>query len=323
MANSRSATRRRRESGALACMISAEVGAVLATMRRNSRWAGRYEEQLDHSLIYSLKLLRRSIFSWTKKPWNSINPCLYLAPFLDVVRSDETGAPITGTALSAVYKILTSDVFDLRTSHVDEAMHAIVESVTSCRFEVTDPASEEAVLMKILQVLLACIGGDMGAVLGHRDVCNVVNTTFRVVHQAGNKSELLQRVARHTMHELVRAIFGHLSSMDPLAGNNGLLVPWSNVENNVGVIRYHQGLQQQQQQILSHLSLAQQCGLVKKPRGELTEEEWRIAREQSMARRDALHGCPICHEIFIRGDQLLLSCSHIFHKVWSSSRMVF
>ncbi|XP_024515281.1 ARF guanine-nucleotide exchange factor GNOM [Selaginella moellendorffii] len=235
MANSRSAARRRRESGALACMISAEVGAVLATMRRNSRWAGRYEEQLDHSLIYSLKLLRRSIFSWTKKPWNSINPCLYLAPFLDVVRSDETGAPITGTALSAVYKILTSDVFDLRTSHVDEAMHAIVESVTSCRFEVTDPASEEAVLMKILQVLLACIGGDMGAVLGHRDVCNVVNTTFRVVHQAGNKSELLQRVARHTMHELVRAIFGHLSSMDPLAGNNGLLVPWSNVENNVGV----------------------------------------------------------------------------------------
>ncbi|EFJ13218.1 hypothetical protein SELMODRAFT_4646, partial [Selaginella moellendorffii] len=62
------------------------------------------------------------------------------------------------------------------------------------------------------------------------------------------------------------------------------------------------------------LCIAQQCGLVTKPRGELTEEEWRIAREQSMARRDALHGCPICHEIFIRGDQLLLSCSHVFHK---------
>ena len=53
-----------------------------------------------------------------------------------------------------------------------------------------------------------------GAVLSNRDVCNVLNTTFRVVHQAGSKGELLQRTARHTMHELVRAIFSHLSSLE-------------------------------------------------------------------------------------------------------------
>lgn len=54
-----------------------------------------------------------------------------------------------------------------------------------------------------------------GAVLSDRDVCNVVNTSFRVVHQAGSKGELLQRTARHTMHELVRAIFSHLTSLSP------------------------------------------------------------------------------------------------------------
>lgn len=66
-----------------------------------------------------------------------------------------------------------------------------------------------------VQVLLACMKSGAGAVLSDRDVCNVVNTSFRVVHQAGSKGELLQRTARHTMHELVRAIFSHLTSLSP------------------------------------------------------------------------------------------------------------
>eukprot|EP01018_Ginkgo_biloba_P015043 Gb_26378 [translate_table: standard] len=202
--------------GALACMVNTEVGAVLAVMRRNTRWAGHYmagDDQLEHSLIHSLKALRRQIFSWQQQ-WHSINPSIYLKPFLDVIRSDETGAPITGVALSTVYKILTMEVFDLNTVHVDEAMHAIVDAVTSCRFEVTDPASEEVVLMKILQVLLACMKSKTSVVLNNQDVCTIVNTCFRVVHQAGTKGELLQRTARHTMHELVRAIFAHLADLD-------------------------------------------------------------------------------------------------------------
>lgn len=64
------------------------------------------------------------------------------------------------------------------------------------------------------QVLLACMKSGAGAVLSNRDVCNVLNTTFRVVHQAGSKGELLQRTARHTMHELVRAVFSHLPSLE-------------------------------------------------------------------------------------------------------------
>ncbi|KAF6167925.1 hypothetical protein GIB67_027703 [Kingdonia uniflora] len=115
-------------TGALACMINSEVGAVLAIMRRNVRWGGRF------------------------MAGSTVNPVLYLQPFLDVVRSDETGAPITGVILSLVYKILTLNVIDLNTVNVEETMYLVVDIVTSCRFEVTDPASEELVLMKILQV---------------------------------------------------------------------------------------------------------------------------------------------------------------------------
>ncbi|XLR30198.1 hypothetical protein S83_058098 [Arachis hypogaea] len=109
----------------VACMINAEIGAVLAVMRRNVRWGVHYmsdEDQVEHSLVQSLKILRRTIFYW-KDPWHAINPVRYLQPFLDVIQSDETGAPITGVALSSVYKILTLDVIDQNTTNVGDAMH--------------------------------------------------------------------------------------------------------------------------------------------------------------------------------------------------------
>ncbi|XP_047314747.1 ARF guanine-nucleotide exchange factor GNOM-like [Impatiens glandulifera] len=202
--------------GGLACMINSEIGAVLAVMRRNVRWGVRYmadDDHLEHPLIISLKELRKMIFSWQHQ-WDNISPVLYLQPFLDVIQSDETGAPITGVALSSVYKILSFDFLDINTLKVDEALSKIVDAVTSCRFEVTDPASEEVVLMKILQVLLACIKCNASSKLTNQHVCNIVNTCFHVVHQASSKGELLQRTSRHTMHELVRCIFSYLPSIE-------------------------------------------------------------------------------------------------------------
>ena len=207
----------RPSGGAFALIVNSEIGAVLAVMRRNVRWGASYmldeDDQLDHSLINSFKQLRKNIFVW-QKHWRTINPVLYLKPFLDVIQSDETSVPITGVALSSVYKLLTLEVIDLDSVNVDEALHLIVDAVTSCRFEVTDPASEEVVLMKILQVLLACMKNKASVKLSNRHVCNLVNTCFRVVHQASSKGELLQRIARHTMHELIRCIFTRLSKFD-------------------------------------------------------------------------------------------------------------
>ncbi|KAH6830387.1 sec7 domain-containing protein [Perilla frutescens var. hirtella] len=202
--------------GALACMVNSEIGAVLAVMRRNVRWGVHYasdDDQLEHSLITSFKELRKKIFSW-QNHWHTIDPVLYLQPFLGVIKSDETGAPITGVALSSVYKILNLQILDSETVNVDNALHLIVDAVTSCRFEVTDPASEEVVLMKILQVLLACMKSKASVNLNNHHVCSIVNTCFRIVHQASSKSELLQRISRHTMHELVRCIFLHLPDLD-------------------------------------------------------------------------------------------------------------
>ncbi|KAI3699710.1 hypothetical protein L2E82_44175 [Cichorium intybus] len=199
-------------SASSAFMVNSEIGAVLAVMRRNVRWGVQYmadEDQLEHPLIKSFKEIRKKVFSWQRQ-WHTINPILYLQPFLDIIQSDETSSPITGVALSSIYKFLTLEVLDLDTVNVANALHSIVDAVTSCRFEVTDPGSEEVVLMKILQVLLGCMKNKASVKLSNQHVCNVVNTCFQIVHQAGSKGELLQRTARHTMHELIRCIFMHL-----------------------------------------------------------------------------------------------------------------
>ncbi|KAI3808657.1 hypothetical protein L1987_24614 [Smallanthus sonchifolius] len=195
-----------------AFIVNSEIGAVLSVMRRNVRWGAQYmedEDQLDHSLIKSFKEIRSKVFLWQNQ-WHTIDPIVYLQPFLDVIQSDETGAPITGVALSSIYKFVTLEILDLNTVNVADALHLIVDAVTSCRFEVTDPASEEVVLVKILQVLLACLKNKASVKLSNQHVCDMVNTCFQIVHQASSKSELLQRIARQTMHELVRCIFSHL-----------------------------------------------------------------------------------------------------------------
>ena len=126
------------------------------------------------------------------------------------IKTDDTSAPVTGVALSSIYKFLILEVVDMDTVNIADALHQIVDAVISCRFEVTDPASEEVVLMKTLQVLLACMKNKASAKLSNQHVCNIVNTCFQIVHQSSSKGELLQRTARHTMHELVRCVFMHL-----------------------------------------------------------------------------------------------------------------
>lgn len=194
---------------------------MLAIMRRNVRWAGgvRYggDAQLDHPLIAGLKYLRRAAATWDPRRWRDVEPLLYLRPFLDLVRSNEAGAHITGAALLSLHKILSLDLVGPDAPDVAEAMSAVVEAVTRCRFEVTDPASEETVLARVLQVLLACVRGRAAPAVSNRHVCDIVSTCFRVVQQAGTKGELLQRVSRQTMHEVVRCVFACLPDATAIA----------------------------------------------------------------------------------------------------------
>ncbi|XP_033021493.1 RING finger protein 32 [Lacerta agilis] len=62
------------------------------------------------------------------------------------------------------------------------------------------------------------------------------------------------------------------------------------------------------------LTLAQQLGLVELPAMPLTIEEWEHVKQRSIKQGDSVQPCAICREEFALQPQVLLSCSHVFHK---------
>eukprot|EP00201_Polytomella_parva_P023523 CAMPEP_0175043932 /NCGR_PEP_ID=MMETSP0052_2-20121109/3494_1 /TAXON_ID=51329 ORGANISM="Polytomella parva, Strain SAG 63-3" /NCGR_SAMPLE_ID=MMETSP0052_2 /ASSEMBLY_ACC=CAM_ASM_000194 /LENGTH=563 /DNA_ID=CAMNT_0016307111 /DNA_START=142 /DNA_END=1829 /DNA_ORIENTATION=- len=62
------------------------------------------------------------------------------------------------------------------------------------------------------------------------------------------------------------------------------------------------------------LTLAQYLGLFPLPPPALSDSEWQAVQARSRARDDSSSCCPICREEFKGESQVLLSCSHTFHK---------
>lgn len=202
---------KRKELG-ISCTLNTEVGAVLAVIRRPPEANLHFYHPPEENL-HSLKSLRSLIFN-PQQEWLTIDPMIYLSPFLDMVRSDDVPSAATGAALSSILKILKLEIFYHKSPGAREAINSAVTAVTGCRLEKTDPASADAVMMKILQALTAIMGHPSSILLTDQSVCTVVNTCFQVVQQSANRSDLLQRSARYTMHELIHVIYQRLPEIE-------------------------------------------------------------------------------------------------------------
>ncbi|XP_072364309.1 RING finger protein 32 isoform X2 [Scyliorhinus torazame] len=63
------------------------------------------------------------------------------------------------------------------------------------------------------------------------------------------------------------------------------------------------------------LTLAQKMGLVDAPKALLTDSEWQLVKKRSEKQGDSAQPCAICREEFGMQQQVLLSCSHVFHRI--------
>ncbi|KAF6262925.1 hypothetical protein COO60DRAFT_554928 [Scenedesmus sp. NREL 46B-D3] len=144
----------------LALQLDAEISCVITAMRQNAKWAvvpGKYneEDQMEPEPHYEdFRSLRRKIFDW--EDWSAVQPLEFLAPFLKLVREPEVSGPITGVALTALWRLLSSGVLGVHCKGAAVAVNAIVDNTTQCKFEATSPASDEVVLFNILQVTSRC-----------------------------------------------------------------------------------------------------------------------------------------------------------------------
>lgn len=201
----------------LSCMLNTEVGAVLAVLRRGPESTSQFyhhpDENCDVSVLQSLKSLRAFLFN-PQQEWRRIDPSLYLSPFLDVIQSNDIPATATAVALQSVLKILRLGIFDESTVDAKGAINSAVTAVTGCRLERTNSVTEEAVMMRILQVLTAIMRHRASVLLTDHAVCTIVNTCFQVVQQSASRGDLPQRSARYTMHELIQIIYSRLPDIE-------------------------------------------------------------------------------------------------------------
>uniref|UniRef100_A0A3Q0SNS0 Ring finger protein 32 n=1 Tax=Amphilophus citrinellus TaxID=61819 RepID=A0A3Q0SNS0_AMPCI len=65
---------------------------------------------------------------------------------------------------------------------------------------------------------------------------------------------------------------------------------------------------------LPPLTLAQKLGLVASPGEILTEDQWTRVKSRSVQQEESAQPCAICREEFHLQPQVLLSCSHVFHR---------
>uniref|UniRef100_A0A672N1P4 Golgi-specific brefeldin A-resistance guanine nucleotide exchange factor 1 n=1 Tax=Sinocyclocheilus grahami TaxID=75366 RepID=A0A672N1P4_SINGR len=82
----------------------------------------------------------------------------------------------------------------------------MADAVTHARFVGTDPASDEVVLMKILQVLRTLLLTPVGAHLTNESVCEIMQSCFRICFEM-RLSELLRKSAEHTLVDMVQLLF--------------------------------------------------------------------------------------------------------------------
>uniref|UniRef100_A0A671TGC4 Golgi-specific brefeldin A-resistance guanine nucleotide exchange factor 1 n=1 Tax=Sinocyclocheilus anshuiensis TaxID=1608454 RepID=A0A671TGC4_9TELE len=164
---------------------------------------------LHYEPFYIMVQMSQYNFSFVIPDLSDVEPNVFLRPFLEVVRSEDTTGPITGLALTSVNKFLSYGLIDVNHEGAAEGIENMADAVTHARFVGTDPASDEVVLMKILQVLRTLLLTPVGAHLTNESVCEIMQSCFRICFEM-RLSELLRKSAEHTLVDMVQLLFSRL-----------------------------------------------------------------------------------------------------------------
>uniref|UniRef100_A0A8D0H5T6 Golgi-specific brefeldin A-resistance guanine nucleotide exchange factor 1 n=1 Tax=Sphenodon punctatus TaxID=8508 RepID=A0A8D0H5T6_SPHPU len=192
-------------------IVQGEINTVVGAIKRNARWSTHthLDEERD-PLLHSFSVLKEVLNNITEL--SEIEPNVFLRPFLEVIRSEDTTGPITGLALTSVNKFLSYALIDPGHEGTAEGMENMADAVTHARFVGTDPASDEVVLMKILQVLRTLLLTSVGAHLTNESVCEIMQSCFRICFEM-RLSELLRKSAEHTLVDMVQLLFTRAGGM--------------------------------------------------------------------------------------------------------------
>lgn len=139
-----------------------------------------------------------------------------LHPFLQVIRSSSTSASITSLAIVAITKFFHYKIIASGSPRLPLAMQLLSAAITHCRFEASESAADEAVLLQILRLMESMISGPGGDLLGDESVCEMMETGLSMCCQK-RLSELVRRSAEMSMIKMCQVIFERLNAIELVA----------------------------------------------------------------------------------------------------------
>lgn len=92
-------------------------------------------------------------------------------------------------------------------------MQLLSAAITHCRFEASDSAADEIVLIQILQLMESILSGPGGDLLGDESVCEMMETGLSMCCQT-RLSELVRRSAEMSMVKMCQVIFERLKTLE-------------------------------------------------------------------------------------------------------------
>ena len=141
-----------------------------------------------------------------------------LHPFLQVIQASATSAPITSLALVAITKFFSYNLISPDSPRLSMAMQSLSAAITHCRFEASDSAADEIVLLRILKLMEGMLSGPGGDLLSDESVCEMMETGLSMCCQS-RLSELLRRSAEMSMVKMCQVIFERLKHLEIEAGD--------------------------------------------------------------------------------------------------------
>ncbi len=98
-------------------------------------------------------------------------------------------------------------------------MQSLSTAITHCRFEASDSAQDEVVLLMILHLMEDMLSGPGGSLLSDESVCEMMECGLTMCCQS-RLSELLRRTAEAAMVRMCQIIFEHLKHLEVEAGDD-------------------------------------------------------------------------------------------------------
>ncbi|KAJ9155067.1 Pattern formation protein EMB30 [Pleurostoma richardsiae] len=169
----------------------------------------------DNPLISGFGRLRHELTG--VKDIYRFDSLMLLYPFLQIIQTKGTAAPVTVLALRAIRKFLAYGFISPESPRFTLAMQSLSAAITHCQFDISDSAQEEVVLLMILNLMEDMMSGPGGDILSDESVCDMMGRGLTICSRS-RFSEVLRRTAEATMVRMCQIIFEDLKHLEEEAG---------------------------------------------------------------------------------------------------------